>query len=371
MRFIKRTMIITATIIVILAIGIYIFTRQAVFGKEPSGARLERIMKSPNYKDGAFQNLTPTVVTREGASYIKLLIDGLNKPDAVVPDISIPSVKTDLKNLSSEKPVIVWFGHSSYLIKSKGFNILVDPVFSGTASPVSFFGNSFKGTDVYHAEDMPEIDMLILTHDHYDHLDYKTLLALRPKIKRIYAALGVGSHLEYWGFAPDKIVELDWWENNRVSDNIEITATPARHFSGRSFTRYKTLWASFVLKINNYNIFIGGDSGYEQHFKLIGNKFGPFDIAMLEAGQYGADWPFIHMLPEQTVDAAKDLGAKVLFPVHWTKFALASHDWNEPANRVKKNAAEKNQRLTTPMIGETIVIDSIYPDKNWWIPANP
>jgi L-ascorbate metabolism protein UlaG (beta-lactamase superfamily) len=370
MKFIKKTMIVTVVIIVVLALGIYLFTRQAVFGKEPSGARLERIMKSPNYKDGAFQNLTQTVVMREGASYIKLIMEGLNKPATVTPDKTIPSVKTDLKNLPSEKPAIVWFGHSSYLIKSRGINILVDPVFSGTASPVSFFGNSFKGTDVYTPEDMPEIDLLIITHDHYDHLDYKTLLALQPKVKKIYTALGVGSHLEYWGFSPEKIVELDWWESNNVSDSIQITATPARHFSGRSFSRFKTLWASFVLKINNYTIFIGGDSGYEQHFKSIGEKFGPFDIAMLEAGQYGRDWPSIHMLPEETVQAAKDLGAKVLFPVHWTKFALAMHDWNEPANRVKKSAAEKNQKLATPMIGEMIVVDSLYPDKSWWVPAN-
>jgi L-ascorbate metabolism protein UlaG (beta-lactamase superfamily) len=370
MKFIKKTMIVTATIIAVLVIGIYLFTRQAVFGKEPSGARLERIKKSPNYKNDAFQNLTPTVVTREGASYIKLMRDAFNKPATVSPDSAIPSIKTDLKNMFADKPVIVWFGHSSYLIKFKGINILVDPVFSGAASPVSFFGNSFKGTDVYNAGDMPEIDMLIITHDHYDHLDYKTLLALQPKIKKIYTALGVGSHLEYWGFNPDRTVELDWWESNKVSDNIEITATPARHFSGRSFTRYKTLWASFVLKVDNYNIFIGGDSGYEQHFKLIGNKFGPFDIAMLEAGQYGADWPYIHMLPEETVEAAKDLGAKVLFPVHWTKFALASHDWNEPANRVKKSANEKNQRLTTPMIGEMVIVDSLYPDQSWWSSPN-
>src|SRR5207248_1364145 len=140
----------TVAIIVVLALGVYIFTRQAVYGKEPSGARLEKIMKSPNYKDGAFQNFTPTVVTREGASYIKLMLDAFNKPATVAPDSIIPSVKTDLENLPSDKPAIVWFGHSSYLIKSKGFNILVDPVFSGTASPVSFFGNSFKGTDVYY-----------------------------------------------------------------------------------------------------------------------------------------------------------------------------------------------------------------------------
>ncbi|MFL5728480.1 MAG: MBL fold metallo-hydrolase [Cytophagaceae bacterium] len=366
MRLIRKIMIITGTILAVLALGVFLFMQQAVFGKNPSGARLERIKKSPHFIDGSFHNLTPTVVMREGASYFKLMKEGFNKPATVQPDSILPSVKTDLMNLPSDRISIVWFGHSSYLIKTKEATILVDPVFSGVASPVSFFGNAFKGSDIYTAEDMPEIDILIITHDHYDHLDYPTMLKLKPKVKKIYTALGVGSHLEYWGFEPEKIVELDWWESSKVSEQIQITAAPARHFSGRGFVRAKTLWASFVVQTGQHNILVGGDSGYENHFKAIGEKYGPFDIVMLESGQYGVDWPQIHMLPEETVIAAKDLKAKVLFPVHWTKFALANHEWDEPANRVVKSAAENQQKITTPMIGQPIVLDSVYPDKQWW-----
>jgi L-ascorbate metabolism protein UlaG (beta-lactamase superfamily) len=182
----------------------------------------------------------------------------------------------------------------------------------------------------------------------------------------MYVPLGIGAHLEYWGISPDKFVEFDWWEGEKRPDGIEVVATPARHFSGRGFKRAKTLWASFVLKIHGYSIYIGGDSGYEQHFKQIGEKYGPFDIAMLECGQYGKDWPYIHMFPEQVAIAAKDLNAKVLFPVHWGKFVLSTHDWDDPVKRVVKAALENNINVTTPMIGEPIVLDTIYPKQTWW-----
>ncbi len=159
---------------------------------------------------------------------------------------------------------------------------------------------------------------------------------------------------------------MDWNQHQKISDAIEITAVPARHFSGRGFTRAKTLWSAFVLKIDGYKIFVGGDSGYDTHFKTIGEQHGPFDIAMLEAGQYGVNWPNIHMMPEETIVAAKDLNTKVLMPVHWGKFALAMHNWDEPINRVVQQAHKQNIKLTTPLIGEVVVLDSIYPNKEWW-----
>jgi L-ascorbate metabolism protein UlaG (beta-lactamase superfamily) len=359
-------MLITIITLCTLALSVYLFMQQKVFGNNPSGNRLARIEKSPNYQNGSFQNLSPTEVMSEDASYIEMLKDFINKPKSVEPEKELPSIKTDLNKLTSEKPTIVWFGHSSYLIKSKNINILVDPVFSGMASPVSFFGKSFKGSDVYSAEDFPEIDMLILSHDHYDHLDYLTIMKLIPKVKKFYTALGVGTHLELWGVNPDKIVELDWWENQKVSDEILITSTPARHFSGRGFTRGKTLWSSFVLNIHNYNIFIGGDSGYDTHFKTIGEKFGPFDLALLENGQYGKNWPSIHTSPEETAKVAIELNTKILMPVHWAKFALGYHPWDEPINRLITALKGSNIQLTTPMIGEPVVLDSIYSQKAWW-----
>ncbi|WP_423147193.1 MBL fold metallo-hydrolase [Rubrolithibacter danxiaensis] len=335
-------------------------------GKNPSGTRLKRIIKSPNYKHGTFQNLLPTEVTLKNASFIRMMKDFINKPKLTVPGNSLPSVRSNLKDLHAEHPTIVWFGHSSYFIQFKNFKILVDPVFSGNASPFSFFGKAFKGADIYHADDFDEIDLLIITHDHYDHLDYKTIQELHEKVKSIIAPLGVGSHLEYWNVPNEKITELDWWESHLVNEQIRITATPSRHFSGRTFIRNKTLWASFVLDMLPYKIFIGGDSGYDTTFKTIGEEFGPFDIAILEAGQYGKDWPYIHMFPQQTVQASIDLQARYLLPVHWSKFSLSLHLWNEPIKRVFEEAEKRSMRLTTPMIGEFVVLDKIYPADTWW-----
>ncbi len=365
MKILKKMIIWIIGIVAILAILVWGFMQTAVFGKDATGARLERIQKSRNYKDGVFQNLNFTSVMSEDGSYWKLLKDYFNKPANVEPPKVIPTVKTNLINLEAEKPTIVWFGHSSYFIKSKETTILIDPVFSGSASPVSFMVKAFKGADAYQVDDFPEIDMLFLSHDHYDHLDYQTILKIQSKVKKFYTSLGVGAHLEHWGINPDKIVEFDWWENVKVAEDIEVTATPARHFSGRGFARGKSLWSSFVLNIHGYKLFLGGDSGYDTHFKTIGDKFGPFDIAMLENGQYNVLWHEIHTLPEETFLVAKDLKAKVLMPVHWAKFPLANHAWNEPIKRLKA-AATDEIKLTTPMIGEPVVLDSLYPNKVWW-----
>ena len=336
------------------------------FGQKPGGKRLQKILNSPNYRDGSFQNLSVTEVMLKGASKTKMLGDFFRKPKDTTPLHELPSVKTNLHTLQHDAPVIVWFGHSSYFIKHNNFTVLVDPVFSGYASPVNFFGKAFKGTDIYTADDMPHIDMCIITHDHYDHLDYKTILQLKDKTTTFYTSLGVGSHLEYWGIDAEKIKEFDWWDTIVVTNDIKLTALPARHFSGRGFKRGETLWSSFALQLFGYNIYIGADSGYDTHFKTIGEKYGPFDIAILECGQYGANWPYIHMTPEQTVTAAIDLKAKALLPVHHSKFALAMHPWNEPLKRVVA-AAENNITIATPIIGKPVIINKHYPSLQWWV----
>ncbi len=335
-------------------------------GKNPSGKRLERIKQSPNYKNNAFQNLSHTDQLSKDTSYAKIMKDNFNKSKNTEPKKILPFVKTDLHAIHSEEPVIVWFGHSSYLLKINGKTILVDPVFSGNASPFSFMIKAFKGSDEYKAEHMPKIDLLLLTHDHYDHLDYKTLKLLRSKIKQIYCPLGVGSHLEHWGFEESRITELDWWETCSFENDIVITAAPARHYTGRTMVRSKMLWASYILKTKTHSIYLGGDSGYDSHFKMIGEKYGPFDIALLESGQYNTSWPNIHMMPEQTVQASIDLKANILFPIHWGKFALAMHDWDEPIKRVLKKAEELSVKVTTPMIGQPLFISKNYETKFWW-----
>ena len=337
-----------------------------IFGQLPSGERLQRVQQSPQYKDGSFSNLSPTPVMAEDSSFWKTLQSYLNKPKSTTPPAKLPSVATNLHNLQNDRPVIVWFGHSSYLLRINGLNILVDPVFSGNAAPVSFMVKAYPGSNVYTVADMPDIDILLLTHDHYDHLDYLTITALKTKVKKIVTPLGVGAHFEYWGFDKNIITEFDWWDEHTVAPGIQLTAAPARHFSGRGIKRGKTLWTSFILKTATHNIYLGGDSGYDSHFKAIGNKYGAFDIAILESGQYNAHWPHIHMMPEETVQAAIDLNAKLLLPVHWGKFTLSLHPWNEPVKRILKKAAELHVAVTTPMIGEPVILGMQYPVSHWW-----
>jgi L-ascorbate metabolism protein UlaG (beta-lactamase superfamily) len=221
------------------------------------------------------------------------------------------------------------------------------------------------------AADLPPLDAIILTHDHYDHLDYETILQLAPKTKHFHTSLGVGAHLEHWGIAASAISEYDWWEggviaDSTVADGIEIFAAPARHFSGRGVIGNKTLWSSFILKTATHTLYVGGDSGYDTHFKAIGDKYGPFDLVMLECGQYNLSWKLIHLMPEEVVQAAQDLRAKALLPVHWGKFTLALHAWDESIRRVTAEAQKRELRITTPRIGEVIRLDSVYPSDHWW-----
>lgn len=337
-----------------------------VYGKNPTGKRLERIKQSPNYKNNTFQNLSHTDAISKDSSFFKTGKEFLNKSKNVEPLKPLPFIKTDLLKMDSKEPSIIWFGHSSYLIRINEKNILVDPVFSGNASPFSFMIKAFKGSNEYSASDMPAIDLLLLTHDHYDHMDYKTITKLIPKIKQVYCPLGIGSHLEHWGIKESIITEFDWWDEQSFTKNINIIAAPARHYTGRGIVRSKMLWCSFVLKTNSHSIFLGGDSGYDTHFKTIGEKYGPFDIALLESGQYNTSWPHIHMMPEETVQASLDLKAKVLFPIHWGKFALAMHDWDEPIERVLKKAEEVDVIITAPLIGEIVFLDQIKTPVYWW-----
>ncbi len=408
-----------------------------VFGNAPSGARLQRIERSPNFSDGSFKNLVPTAVMRKDASFLQLLKEFLNRPADITPPGPIPHVDTDLRSLPDNQATVVWFGHSSYLLTIGKTHILVDPVFSGNASPVSFFAKAFPGSNTYGVDDMPPtLEAVLITHDHYDHLDYKTIIRLKDRTNRFYTALGVGAHLESWGVDPGRITELDWFDScvidaagrpstaNGLSGPgalMRLTATPARHFSGRLLKRGGTIWSSFVLKTTDHSFYLGGDSGYGAHFKAIGERFGPFDLAILECGQYGHNWPNIHMLPEETVMATQDLRASTLMPVHWAKFALSVHPWDEPIRRVTAAASKINEdayaaridedayaakinedayaaridedayaarvskdtgaakvsvgtaairqgvALTTPRIGEPIVVNGHYPRKAWWL----
>jgi len=358
-------------IIIVLAvgfafvIGVRLFVMLPKFGKLPEGERKARIEKSPNYKNGAFGNLNDTPQMTGG--FLKIMKDMFNAKNRRPVD-EIPSVKTDLLNLDRDKDILVWFGHSSYFMQIDGKRFLVDPVFCGNASPFSFMIKSFKGTDIYTPADIPEVDYLIITHDHWDHLDYKTVTELKSKVGKVITGLGTGAHLERWGYESKIIIETDWYDQVELGDGFRVNVTPARHFSGRGTKPNQTLWVSFVLQTPTIRIFIGGDGGYDEHFAEIGEKFGGFDLAILENGQYNTSWKYIHLMPDQVLQAAKDLRAKRLFPVHSSKFALANHSWDKPLKAITEFNKKVNQPLITPIIGETVYLkDSTQVFTEWWV----
>ncbi len=351
-------------VIMLLAAAI-VWTILPRFGQSPKGERLLRIQKSPHYIDGQFQNSEPTPLIDPNASYFDVFKEMLRRRKIKEPHEPLPSVMTDLKSLPLTDDALIWMGHSSYYLQVSGKRFLVDPIFSGHASPFSFLIKAFAGSDIYTPEDMPDIDYLIITHDHWDHLDYQTIMALKPRIKQVYCSLGVGAHLAHWGFTDHQIVEGDWYDSFALEGDMTLHITPSRHFSGRSIKRNQTLWASFVLLTPNLRLFIGGDGGYGNHMSEIGRQFGPFDLAILENGQYDKKWRHIHMMPDEQMQALSDLRAKAVLPVHSSKFTLANHDWDEPLSKIITHQNEV--RILTPMIGECVRLhDATQVFTPWW-----
>lgn len=363
----KQIMWIVIAIVLIVPLGIILFMNQPSFGRLPRGERLERILKSPNYREGKFQNLTPTEQITSGKSKGRMMLDFLfRKVEGLRPDANLPAIKTDLKHFLRDEEVLVWMGHSSFFIQTAGKRILVDPVFI-MASPVSFVNKPFPGSDLYTPDDMPEIDYLIITHDHWDHLDYYTVMNLKNRTGKIICGLGVGEHFESWGFDSDQIIELDWNKNAPIGNGFTIHCLPTRHFSGRSLSPNKTLWASFMLQTPFRNIYIGGDTGYDSHFSMISKQFEKIDLAILENGQYNEDWKYIHLMPEKVVCAAKDLNAARLLTVHNSKYALGKHPWEEPLVNISAASEKDSLNLLTPMIGEVVYLnDSGQVFQKWW-----
>ena len=343
------------------------FTSKAL-GKLPQGERLERIQKSQNYRGGAFQNQHFTILLSKDKdnayTWASLLFPD---EERLVPSSSLPVIETDLRHLNPEEDILVWFGHSSYFIQLAGKKILIDPLFSEISSPIPFFPKSFEMQHKYDVEHIPDLDYLIITHDHWDHLDYETVIQMKHRIKKVICPLGVGETLEYWGFDKEKITEMDW--DDYVSDDddkLYIYCLPARHFSGRTTTKNQTLWASYVIRADEYRIFISGDTGYDDHFKEIQKKFGPMDLAILDSGQYHEDWKYIHMNISEVVNAAKDLKAKILMPSHICKLRLAHHAWDAPMEELKDMSLNESYTLIVPVIGEKVDLKFKNPKLNMW-----
>lgn len=338
------------------------------FGNLPEGSRLERIKASPNYMDGEFRNLEKTEMVSEGSGRYSTIWDYLFKKwERRTPNVALPMVKTDLRALDRQRDCIVWLGHSSCYMQLGGKRILIDPVFGENAAPFSFLNKAFEGEYPYTAKDMPDIDYLVISHDHWDHLEYPTLNTLRPRIKAVVCSLGVGAHLERWGFASSTIHEGDWNESLQVEPGFIIHVLPARHFSGRWLQGNKTLWASFMLEFPGRKVFYSGDGGYGMHFANIGRRFGPVDLAIMENGQYSTSWTDVHMMPEEVVQGAEDIQAKAVLPVHSGRFSVAYHPWDEPFARVAAASQGKSFRLLTPVIGEVVYLDSSEQTfQPWW-----
>lgn len=359
-------------LIIVIAVGIalyFIITSREVFGAEAKGERLAKMQRSTHYKNSQFQNLSPTPSIAEGYSMPKVMFDFMvkKKDPLLKPLQNIPSLHTDLNGFSKDQDVFIWLGHSSYYIQIDGVSFLIDPVLSLYGSPFKFFNKAFSGADIFKPEDIPNLDYLVITHDHYDHLDYPTVKAIKDRVGKVILPLGVGAHLERWGYKPKQLIEEEWGAEVILKNNIKITFTPARHFSGRKVKRNVTLWTSYVLQTSTKKLFLGGDSGYDTHFKMIGEKYGPFDYVFIENGQYNEAWKYIHGLPEDVIQACIDLKAKNIIPVHSSKFALALHAWNEPLKKVTSLGKDKNLNILTPMIGEPVDLNkSDNTFKQWW-----
>jgi len=364
-----RALLVLLMVISGLIAAAYAYLQSPKFGSLPQGARLERVRTSPHFVDGAFRNLVPTPVLTNDSSFLSILLENTfgRKTQRLKPESPIPAVKTDLRALDRADDTVIWLGHSSYYVQLGGRRILIDPVFSRNAAPVPYANAAFSGTSLYTAEDMPEIDYLLITHDHWDHLDYPTAAVLRPKIGKVVCGLGVGADFERWGYAKDRILEADWFEFLALENDFQVHVLPARHYSGRLMEKNKTLWVAYALETPERRMFLSGDSGYGPHFAEIGRKFGGFDLAILDAGQYDRRWAHIHMFPEEAAQAAADLNAKALLPGHIGKFAIANHAWDEPFERLAAASAGKPYTLQTPEIGEPLHLEGGAPSfRQWW-----
>lgn len=366
------TTLISIVVLIILCVALFLYISPVV-GGNPSKQKVARYEKLAYYEDGKFNNLVPTSMNMDFGKALKMLPEFFKDDPARRPEFELPLVRQDsLALVDTTHPTrLIWFGHSAFLLQMEGKTILIDPMFGEVPAPNPLLGKKrFSKELPISIEKLPQIDFMIISHDHYDHLDYESIQKLKRKTKAFYVPLGVGSHFEAWGVAPEAIHEMAWWEETEAQ-GIKLAFTPARHFSGRGLTnRFSTLWGSWVIQGKEDTIFFSGDSGYGPHFKEIGEKYGPFNFAMMECGQYNERWKEIHMMPEETAQAAKDIQADVFMPIHWGAFTLAMHSWTDPIERVLVKAGEIHQPIYIPEIGESVELDKKPvpgAQTQWWL----
>ncbi|MDR2611605.1 MAG: MBL fold metallo-hydrolase [Deltaproteobacteria bacterium] len=342
-----------------------LYLRHPRFGALPEGERLARIERSPNWRDGEFRNLEPAREAGEEPGRRRGMLDFLFRGGRTAPQDPLPVVETDLKSLPDGE--FVWFGHSSFLLALGGRTFLVDPVFGGSVSPVPFAVKTYRASRAYRPEELPDIDYVLLSHDHHDHVDHATLRSLMSRVGKVICGLGIGAHLERWGYPPGKILEGDWGDAFEPEPGVRVTLETARHFSGRGLKWNRSLWVSFVLEAGGRRVFYSGDGGYGRHFAELGRKWGGFDLAFLEDGQYDLAWKDIHLSPEETIQAALDLGAEATVPVHNSRYSISYHDWDDPLVRAREAARSRGVNLMTPLMGERVKVageERAFPA--WW-----
>lgn len=368
----KRKMIYTALVILAVLIGWQGYEFWVAVGRQPRGERLERCKQSPQWKDGEFVNVheTPTLTGDDGffSQMWKFLF---GRVDDLKLGRDIPVVKNSLKDIPRTEEVCVWLGHSSVFIQTGGVRFLFAPVLTNKL-PVWWFMRPFKGADAYTTDDIPEVDYLVITHDHWDHLDWKTVAALRDRVGQVVCSLGIGEHFEYWGYDPKKIHDLDWGDSIAVANSklstlnsqLTIRCLPTRHFSGR-MGQHKTLWASYLID-GPRRIFVSGDGGYDERFKRIGEQYPDINLAIMENGQYDEGWHYIHTLPHELPQAISDLDAHRVLTYHNSKYALTNHSWTEPLDSIYEHAKGQPWQLLTPRIGEPILLNEQQTFEKWW-----
>ncbi len=353
-------LILILLILLIIGIGLLFLNFYPSVGKAPD-KEAQRSYEGKNaiFRDGAFEN-SKQFSLMSGEAY--------PRSPRVKPERMIKAETPELINSpEAEDLSFTWLGHSSFLLQMGGKNILVDPVLGKRSSPVSFAGPERFSEAPLTPEEMPEIDILLLSHDHYDHLDYGTIRKLIPKTEKFLVPLGVDSILRGWGVEEEKIIALDWWESTGIS-GITLTLTPSQHFTGRNpFKRNVTLWGGFYLDNGIHKVYYTGDGGYCDVFGMVKEKLGSPELMISECGQYDPSWASVHMFPEEVIKAYFDTGAEWLIPVHWGTFCICNHAWDDSIRRVSAEAEDKGASIATPRIGQTVTpghIGSYH--EAWW-----
>jgi L-ascorbate metabolism protein UlaG (beta-lactamase superfamily) len=344
----------------------------SAFGARPTGDRLARIQRSPQFRDGKFHNSIETIQLAPGGMK-QMIRRGLLGKEQRVPPRPLPVVMrspSDFSTAPASGLRVTWFGHSSVLLEIDGARVLIDPVWCERASPSQRFGPKRFHPPPMALHIMPRLDAIVFTHDHYDHLDMFAVQTLVGSVTQervpFIIPLGVGAHLERWGVPASRIVELDWWESTKAGP-LTIAAGSARHFSGRLFGNgNSTLWASFSVIGPTHRVFHSGDTGEFDGIAENGRRYGPFDVAIIKIGAYDDSWPDIHLTPEQAVRACTLVQGKLLLPIHWGTFNLAYHAWNEPADRVVAAAEQAGVPVVMPKPGESVEPGATRPVERWW-----